>query len=47
MTEKLAYETPELEVLGTIEDLTHGNATGSRLDADFSAGTSVDDLTFS
>ncbi|GGK37728.1 lasso RiPP family leader peptide-containing protein [Salinarimonas ramus] len=46
-TEKLAYETPELEVMGTLEEITHGNSTGSNLDADFQSGASFDDLTFS
>ncbi len=42
-----AYETPELETLGTVEDLTRGSSSGSALDADFSAGTPRGDLTFS
>lgn len=45
--EKMTYEAPELETLGAIEDLTHGQSTGSALDADFTAGTPVGDLTFS
>lgn len=45
--QKLNYETPELETLGAVEDLTQGNATGSNLDADFSDGTPRGDLTFS
>lgn len=45
--EKLVYERPDLEALGTVEDLTRGSSTGSALDADFSAGTPRGDLTFS
>ncbi|WP_245259115.1 putative RiPP precursor [Salinarimonas rosea] len=45
--EKLAYVAPELEVLGTLEDLTHGTTSGTVTDADFSAGTPIPDLTFS
>ncbi len=47
MQEKQAYETPELDALGTVEDLTQGSSSGSALDADFAAGTPRGDLTFS
>lgn len=45
--DKQAYETPDLEELGSVEDLTLGQSTGWALDADFSAGTPAGDLTFS
>ncbi len=41
------YEAPAITVLGTVEDLTHGQDTGSYLDQDFAAGTPFGDLTFS
>ncbi len=47
LKDRLAYETPDLEALGTVEDLTKGSSTGNALDADFSAGTPRGDLTFS
>ena len=44
---KTEYETPELIDAGLFEEITEGGATGSVLDASFSAGTPVSDLTFS
>ncbi len=44
---KTAYESPELIVHGALEDLTHGGAVGSALDAAFPVGTPFGDLTFS
>lgn len=41
------YVAPELEELGTVAELTLGAAEGSKLDADFSAGTLFGDITFS
>lgn len=45
--QKAAYETPELERLGSLEEITHGNSAGSVTDADFASGTPIGDLTFS
>lgn len=42
-----AYEKPEITDLGSLETLTLGEADGDQLDADFPAGTSKSDLTFS
>ena len=42
-----AYEAPELQVLGSVEELTLANATGPKTDAFFEAGTPEDELTFS
>lgn len=44
---KRVYATPELEALGSIENVTRGNTPGQALDADFAAGTPKGDLTFS
>lgn len=44
---KKAYVSPELEDLGTLEELTLGQSKGSMLDADYTAGTLFGDLTFS
>jgi hypothetical protein len=44
---KKEYVAPDLEDLGSVAELTLGSSNGSRLDADFSAGTSFGDLTFS
>jgi len=41
------YVSPALEDLGPLHEVTLGQASGSRLDADFSAGTSISDITFS
>jgi hypothetical protein len=44
---KKDYVAPGLEDLGSIAELTLGGSNGSRLDADFGAGTLFGDLTFS
>ncbi|MGH3933156.1 MAG: lasso RiPP family leader peptide-containing protein [Pseudonocardiaceae bacterium] len=44
---KKEYVAPAIEDLGSLQELTLGQSNGSRLDADFSAGTSFADLTFS
>jgi hypothetical protein len=44
---KKEYIAPDLEDLGSMTELTLGGSSGSRLDADFSAGTAYGDLTFS
>lgn len=44
---KAVYETPELIDAGLFEEITEGGATGSTLDATFSSGTPISDLTFS
>lgn len=44
---KMEYETPELIDAGLFEEITEGGANGSVLDATFSSGTPVSDLTFS
>lgn len=41
------YVPPVLEDLGSLHEVTLGQATGSRLDADFTAGTLASDITFS
>ncbi|GAA5114935.1 lasso RiPP family leader peptide-containing protein [Haloechinothrix salitolerans] len=41
------YVAPEIEELGTVAELTLGEAEGSKLDADFAAGTLFGDITFS
>jgi hypothetical protein len=41
------YEKPEVVDYGTLAALTAGASTGSRLDANFSAGTFFGELTFS
>lgn len=46
-TVKFEYVSPTVEVIGSFEEVTQGNATGSSLDADFPTGTPFDDLTFS
>jgi len=45
--EKKTYVAPELKVHGTIEEITHGQTTGTQLDATFPAGTDFGVLTFS
>lgn len=45
--EKKPYEAPEMTVHGSLEDLTLGNKNRPRLDANFSAGTPVVDITSS
>lgn len=44
---KLGYETPTVERLGTIEELTKAGRGGGMTDASFTAGTPVDDITMS
>lgn len=44
---KKEYITPTVENLGSLEELTLAQSSGSRLDADFPAGTNFSDLTFS
>ncbi len=44
---KKTYNTPELTVYGDVREITQGGASGLALDADFNAGTSFSDLTFS
>lgn len=41
------YEKPLLRFEGSVEQMTHGQSSGSKLDADFRAGTDFGDLTFS
>lgn len=44
---KKEYDPPVLEELGSVPELTLGQSTGLRLDADFAAGTLFGELTFS
>jgi hypothetical protein len=44
---KKEYVAPELEDLGSVEELTLAGSRGSRLDNDFGIGTPFGDLTFS
>lgn len=44
---KKEYVAPAVEDLGSLQELTLGQSSGSRLDADYSAGTAFGDLTFS
>ncbi|PRX45628.1 hypothetical protein B0I33_109291 [Prauserella shujinwangii] len=44
---KEVYVAPVVEDLGAVSELTLGQSQGSRLDADFAAGTIFGDLTFS
>ena len=44
---KVAYTKPELEEIGSFEEITQGASTGSALDAVFPAGTPAGRLTFS
>jgi hypothetical protein len=41
------YDPPVLEELGPLSELTLGQSSGMRLDADFPAGTPFGELTFS
>lgn len=45
--DKPTYEAPTLTVVGTIAEVTQGNSTGNALDANFPAGTTFANLTFS
>ena len=50
MTEEertIEYEAPQIVDFGDLVELTAGNTSGTRLDADFPAGTVFGDLTFS
>ena len=42
-----AYRAPALVVHGSLEAITHGASSGSRLDAAFGRNTPVSQLTFS
>jgi hypothetical protein len=44
---KSSYEAPALRDVGSVRELTLGNATGVFLDEDFPEGTPFSDLTFS
>jgi hypothetical protein len=44
---KKEYVAPELEDLGSVQELTLAGRSGRRLDADHGIGTPFDDLTFS
>jgi hypothetical protein len=41
------YVPPVVEELGSLRELTLGQSSGGRLDADFASGTVFGDLTFS
>ncbi|TWE13458.1 lasso RiPP family leader peptide-containing protein [Prauserella muralis] len=41
------YVAPAVDDLGSVPELTLGESEGSKLDADFAAGTLFGDLTFS
>ena len=43
----LAYEAPVISVIGTLAEVTQGNAAGSHLDKAFPANTPSSELTFS
>lgn len=47
MSLKKTYAAPRLSVHGKLEDLTHGQTDGSKLDADYPTDTPKADLTFS
>ena len=47
MDESTAYETPSINVIGTVEELTQGNLDGDSLDATFPVGTPKRNLRFS
>jgi hypothetical protein len=46
-TEHDHYESPELRVEGSVEELTHGADDGNFLDQSFPVNTPRGDLTFS
>jgi len=46
-TEKLSYEAPKMTLVGSLEQVTQGHATGARTDAAFPTGTPFGSLTFS
>lgn len=43
--EKKIYSTPELIVYGDLTDITQAGQSGGWLDADFTAGTPIGDIT--
>ncbi|WP_156023913.1 putative RiPP precursor [Thioclava indica] len=45
--QKKTYATPTLRQHGKLEDMTHGQSTGSELDHMFPDGTPFSHLTFS
>jgi len=47
MAVKKSYAQPKLTAYGSVEVLTQAAATGTRTDATFTGGTSIEDLTFS
>ena len=49
MTEQFetSYEAPQINVVGTLADLTQGQSTGASLDAAVPAHTPFSQLTFS
>lgn len=44
---KSGYSKPSVTMVGSFEEITLGNATGSFLDAPFQAGQPISSLTFS
>ena len=46
-TKRRAYAPPRLTVHGSLEAITKGAATGTSLDAAFTRGTPLTELTFS
>lgn len=46
-SEKKVYRTPALREFGSVHILTREGGSGDVLDADFSAGSHISDLTFS
>ena len=44
---KETYQTPEMEALGSFEELTQAAQIGNATDATFAADTPIDQLTFS
>ncbi|NDV01344.1 lasso RiPP family leader peptide-containing protein [Pseudoroseicyclus tamaricis] len=45
--DKRQYEAPALVAGGSLEELTQGASTGTKLDASYQIGTPFGDLTFS
>lgn len=41
------YEPPTYQQIGSLRELTLGASTGTRLDATFTTGSTLDHLTFS
>jgi hypothetical protein len=44
---KETYQAPEMEALGSFEELTQAAQIGNALDASYHTDTPIDDLTFS